>query len=88
MKVGRHDFDLTKLRPITLCDMERLEDSGMQIKDLDMLSAKDLLKFVTYFLSKANQHITEDDVRELPTTQLKGIMEKLNAEPDPDFLAS
>jgi hypothetical protein len=88
MKVGRHDFDLTKLRPMTLGDMEALEDIGVNLKDLEGMSAKMLTKFVTYFASKAQPNITEDDVRELATADLKFLMEKLNEEPDKDFLAS
>lgn len=80
--------DLSKIKPLTLGDMEKLEELGLDTANLDKMKAKDTIKFLHYFCAKADPAITEDDVRDYPTGYVKAISERLNAEPDKDFLST
>jgi hypothetical protein len=88
VKIGRHTFNLKALQPMTLGDMAAIQALGIEVKKLEDMTPAQIIKFVLHFIQKIDPGITEEDVGCLSTHAVRAIMEKLNAEPDEDFLSN
>ena len=75
--IGEHTVNLSAAFPFTVRDMMQLEKMGIATGvGVETQSMEQVVKLVTYIVGKANKDVSEDDILDLPMTQLNKIFEE------------
>lgn len=90
LKVGDTTVDLNKAFPTAWKDIEALEKLELILSggDLQIASPSKMTAFVHYFVSKQKSDVTEDEIRDLPTSQLTKALQYCTEKITADFEAA